>query len=382
MKNKLFKLTALWMVGFALVSCQHDVDVFGISTDLALNNMPGYYTFTVVDSATMIVSKTECYLEQQEDGVGKGYYRESVSGMCTPTDEQKPITWDAVLSEDKLSMVVTLTFEDGTTRQLNWRDGVLQTENKFEKTGASNISALNDAYTQLTNMKFEATKKTYYDHIVKVDYLAWKTKVDGNGRKGYTMEEAEAKKAEYESALEPYKDTIVWYFRTQLSAHRIDHAYLDSIIDGTDTTYVVKDMVYIDPEGKHPITYLISETKQRDEQINDRPEVIEQGTIVFNRAGEANTGNYSYRKQTWTEKYYTDPGTPEAITTDSTYSMQASAWAITSVSSQKKFDVLLFGTEKVNNEEKQDKFATLKISDYDAKKGEMTVGTLIYKLKQ
>ena len=66
MKNKIFKLTALWMVVVGLAACQsNDVDVFGISAGLALDNMPGYYTFTEVDSTTMTVVKTEYYLEKK-----------------------------------------------------------------------------------------------------------------------------------------------------------------------------------------------------------------------------------------------------------------------------------------------------------------------------
>lgn len=376
MKNNLFKLTVLWMVGFALASCQHDVDVFGLSTNLALKNMPGYYTLTVVDSATMIVTKTECNLEKQVNGVGKGYYRVSVSGMCAPSDDQKPITWDAVMSEDKLSMITTLTFEDGNTKVFKWRDGVLHLEDgTYDKTGASNISALNTAYEQLENKEFEVSKKTYFAHLDTVYFLAWKTQVDF-----WKPEDTASMKAQYLAELQPYLDTIKWYIQNVRPVGDVQY----DTVSGQLINLVVVDPVASSRgsnKGKHGVTHVVKEDTLQHQvlQINDRPEEIELGTLAFNRVGDANSGVYTYRKQTWTEECYTDPTSPKAQTTDSSYTMQPAVWAITSITSNKKFDVLFKGTE---NGTKEGAFSTVNISDFDADKGELVVGTLKYKLKQ
>lgn len=376
MKNKLFKLTALWIVVVGLAGCQSDVDVLGISNDLALGKMPGYYTFTEVDSVAMTVTKTEYYLEKMKDGIGKGYRRVSTSGMCTPTDTQEPITWSAVMAENKLSMTTTIAYENGDTEVFKWMDGVLQeTEDSSQKTAASSITSLFDIYDKLANTKFEISQKSYYPHPDTVEYVAWKTENDF-----FAPEDTAAQKAAYLNELTPYLDTIKWYLGY---VGQIGTVYLDSV------TGELHNLVVVSPEpskrgsnkGKHGITHviMIDTLQTRVDQINDRPAQMLNSTLAFMRVGETNTGSLLYSKQTWTEEYYIDPSSPQAIATDSMYSFDASAWAVSSVTSSVAFDVLFKGVE---NGQTQDAFTTINVSDFNKEKGEMVVGTLKYKVKQ
>ena len=376
MKNNLFKLTALLVVVVGLAACQRDVDVLGISTGLALENMPGYYTLTEVDSATMTVVKTECYLAKRVNGIGNGHYRVSKSGMCTTTDVEKSITWDAVMAENKLSMTTTIAFEDGETKVLRWSEGVLHDgENVYQKTGSSSISSLKTIYEDLANTEFEIDKKAYYPHPDTIEFLAWKTDVTY-----FAPEDTAAQKQTYLDELVPYMDTIKWYVQ---NIGQVGTVYVDSV------TGELMNLVVVSPQpasrgankGKHGITHvvMIDTLQTRVDQVNDRPKEITYSTLAFKRAGETNTGSYVYHHQTWTEECYTDPTSPAAIATDSTYTIDASAWAITAVTSNDIFDVLFKGLE---NGKTPNAFNTVSVSEYNRDKGELVVGTLKYLLKQ
>ncbi len=376
MKNKFIKLAALCVVVAGLAGCQSDVDVFGISSDLALGKMPGYYTFTEVDSTAMKVTKTEYYLEKINDGIGKGYRRVSTSGMCAPTDAQEPITWSAVMAENKLSMTTTITSENGETEVFAWSEGVLHKANGVSrKTSSSSITSLNTIYENLANTEFEIAQKSYYPHPDTIDFIAWKTENDF-----FAPEDTAAQKAAYLKELAPYLDTIKWYLGY---AGQIGTVYLDSV------TGELCNLVVVSPQassrgsnkGKHGITHviMIDTLQTRVEQIDDRPAQMLNSTLAFMRAGETNTGSYFYRKQTWTEEYYIDPSSPQAIATDSTYTFDASAWAVPSVTSSVIFDVLFKGIE---NGKTQDAFTTINVSDFNKEKGELVVGELKYKVKQ
>lgn len=377
MKNKIFKLTALWMVVVGLAACQsNDVDVFGISAGLALDNMPGYYTFTEVDSTTMTVVKTEYYLEKKVDGVGKGYYRVSTSGMCASTDEQEAITWDAVMAENKLSMTTTILFENGDTKVLRWSEGVLHDDNEVsKKTDKSSISSLNSIYEDIANKEFEVDQKSYYAHPDTIEFLAWKTDVTY-----FAPEDTLAQKQAYLADLAPYLDTIKWYVQ---NIGQIGTVYIDPV------TGELENLVIVDPKagsrgktaGKHGITHvvMIDTLQSRVVQVNDRPKAFTYSTLAFNRVGETNTGSYFFNQQTWTEEYYTDPTSPQALATDTTYAIDASAWAITTVTNSDIFDVLFKGLE---NGQTPDAFTTVSVSEFNREKGELVVGTLKYMLKQ
>jgi hypothetical protein len=173
---------------------------------------------------------------------------------------------------------------------------------------------------------------------------------------------------------------------------------LDTVINGTDTTYQVANLVYVEPTpnsaGKHLITYLVSTVKQRDDQVNDRPKATISSVMEFTRVGDQNSAVYSYELHEWSEEFYTAPTDPKATVHDSISSFVASSWAIPTYTNGLKFDVLLFGkseltevkteggTETMNTHKEQENvFQTLMISSYSKKKGEATLNELKYTLK-
>ena len=378
MKNKIFKLTALLLLVVGFVACQKDdVDVFGISTGLALEKMPGYYTFTEVDSVTMTVTKTECCLEKQVDGVGKGYYLVSKSGVNPSPDDKKLITWDAVMAENKLSMTTTITFSDGETKVFRWSEGVLyDASNKVStKTAKSSVDALKTINADLANKAFEIDQKSYYPHPDTIEFVAWTTDVTY-----FAPEDTTSAKANYLAELAPYNDTIKWYIK---NIGQIGTVYIDSV------TGELQNLVVIDPtpssrgknKGKHGITHVIQiDTLQsRVEQIKDRPQELLSSNVEFKVAGSNYTGSYNYHQETWTEEWYLKPGSPEAIYTDSAYAFVATKWAVTAVSNDNVFDVLMKGSE---NGKPQVSFTTIHVSEFNREKGELVIGTLKYLLKQ
>lgn len=386
MKNNYLKLTALWMVVACFAACQHDVDVIGVSEGLAKKNMLGAYTHTAVDSALMQVTKIEYKLTKDASDATKNYCRKSVAGdKCTLSDEIIPMTWETAIAANKISMIVTVTLENGETKQLSWWDGQLhEGEDTFVKSGSSEIDAQKAVYDDLFNTEFVANETDYYEHEDTVKFLAWTTDVDY-----FAPEDTTQAKEDYLTGLEKMlagmdanMDTIKWYIQ---NVHSVGKAYVDA--EGN-----LQGVIWVDPEpakrgknaGKHGITHLILlDTLQwRIEQINDRPMKHVESNMSFLRTGEDNTGEYYYHIETWTEEYYTEPGSAKAIATDSVYSMKASAWALTSIASSKKFDVLMKGKETVNGVEKEEAFTTIKISGFDKAKGEATVGETSYKLKQ
>lgn len=398
MKNNLFKLTALLVVVVGLVSCREKVNVIGVTENVSNKTLQGCYFHTVLDSATMTTFKKECIFKEDSTGSHVGYYRTCRAGQGALVDDPKPFTWVSVMDPSLLFKTIVVTFEDGSKKEFKWENGILDDgEDEYSKsvTGLSDVDVELGIITDLENTEYKAEQKTFHKHMVDVPYLSWKTKVD---RTSYLPADTAAKAAKYRADLEPYKDTIVWFLRTQVSTHTLGFVYLDTVINGADTTYEPINIVYVDPvpnsAGKHSITYLVSEQKTREEQVNDRPESVISSIMAFKRVGDVNTALYTYEVHAWSEKYYTDPTSPEAIAHDSVYSMNASAWMITEYTNSLKFDVLLFGktelsekiteggTEVINtHEEKNDVYQTLNISGYSKKKGEATQAGLKYKLQ-
>lgn len=398
MKNKLFKLTALLVVVLGLAGCQKEVDVMGITNDLANKNLQGCYTYTALDSATMTTYKQECFITESATGEHIGYFRTCRAGQGATTDVKIPFTWVAEMAADHLTMKVTAKFEDDTEKQFVWDGGIIKDEDfSYTKSvsGLSDVDVQLAIFADLENTHFEHASTTFFKHLVKVDYLAWNTKVD---RKSYAPEDTLAQKNTYLAQLEPYMDTIVWYIRTQVPEHTIGFAHLDTVINGTDTTYQVANLVYVEPTpnsaGKHLITYLVSTVKQRDDQVNDRPKTTISSVMEFTRVGDQNSAVYSYELHEWSEEFYTAPTDPKATVHDSISSFVASSWAIPTYTNGLKFDVLLFGkseltevkteggTETMNtHKEQEDVFQTLMISGYSKKKGEATLNDLKYTLK-
>ena len=382
MKNKIFKLTALWMVVVGLAACQsNDVDVFGVCSDLAHKNMLGYYTFTEVDSATMQVFKKEYYIARNADGSQVGSYRESMAGQLAPTISETPITaWEAVMAENKLSMQVTVTLDGGETRLLAWYDNEMHYDGKiFIKNSISEIDAQFTIYEELANTEYSGTKKKYYEHKDTIKYMAWKTDLL-YALPGDTAKVRDSLMAE----LTPYLDTIKWVV--------LNTSDLNGVIKYDSVTGDLTGLVDIATKpvsrttdetikGKHIVTYLTKVDTARTVilKLKDRPKEIQDGTAAFGTVGYTKTASYFYHKATWTEEYYTTPTSPKALHTDSTYTMEASEWVITVVSSKQKFDLLLKGKA---NGESEDSYVTLPMNGFDKAKGTFLIEELKYYLKQ
>ena len=393
MKNKILLCAcSLAVLVGVLSSCKKDADVLGISKGIANKTMLGIYTYTAIDSATMQVFKKECALKKDNDGNQTGYYRESKAGQGTGSDVSVPMTWAAEMAADNLSMNLTLQLENGTTKTLVWADGVIREGNiEYPKSlsGLSEIDTQNSIYENVENKKMEGVSTAFHEHLDTVPYLAWKTTVEF-----VAPADTAAKKAEILQSLEQYTDTIIWFLRTQVAEHRLDRVCLDTVIAGEDTSYVLVDLVYIEPKasekdrtkGKHGVTYLVSEVKDRVDQVNDRPSVAIACALSVDRTSDVNTAVFAYEYRQWSKEYYTDPTSEKAIAYDSLYTFNASAWAVSTITNSKKFNLLLFGDNQIVVKEykagsevrnqtidRDDVFNTLSLSGYDANKGEATI---------
>lgn len=398
------KLTALVLAVVSLAGCQKDTDIFGVTEDIANKTILGYYSYTTLDSTTMQVFKEEYSLQRDNAQQQIGYYRKSTAGQGAKSDGYVDLTWLAVMTPDKLKMEVSSNLKDGSKKNFLWIDGLIQADGKaYEKSisGVSDIDTQNSINTNLENTEFEGVTKAFYEHLEDVKYLAWKTKVD---RTSYLPADTAEKKAKYEGQLAQYIDTIVWYLRTQVTEHTLGYVHLDTVFTEDpetheiDTTYVPVNIVYVDPvpndAGKHLITYLTSEIKKRKDQVNDRPSSIISSTMAFKRSGDVNTASYTYRKQLWAEECYLDPTSAKAISTDSLYSYDATAWMIPSYAGTRQFDVLLKGKETITKNKNisgvdqptetivnDPTYHALLISEFDKNKGKATIGEIKYKMK-
>lgn len=380
MKNNFLKLTALWMVVACFAACQHDVDVIGISEGLAKKNMLGSYAYTAVDSALMQVTKIEVLLDKDEKGAPTGYYRRSEArqGQYAPTDERTPISWETAIAENKLWMNVSLMLDGGEKQEMTWFDNQLhQGGDLYKRSASSEIDMQNTLYGAIENTEYTALQSTYYEHKDTIKNIGWKQKTQSG-----TKEQIAQAALEKIEELAPYMDTIAWYLRFKVKTHVLGKAYLDTVITGTDTAYVAQNVVWVNTSGKG-MTYLTQKDTIEWEigQINDRPMEKIVSNMAFYRQGETNTGNYFYHIQTWKKESYTEATPKPAPDTDSTYTMEASAWALTTISKKTEFEVLMKGTETVNDgEPKEDAFTSIHISGFNKDKGEATVGELKYTL--
>lgn len=401
--NKTLEVIALLAVAvIGLVGCKKNADVLGITEKLANKTMLWCYVCTEVDSVTMTTFTKECMLNSDKDGNKTGYYRECRFGQGAPADVKRPFTYETSRAADNLSMDVVATFENGEQLKFKWADGAVTINNQVypqTMSGYSDIDVLLKIYENLANTEFASQAATYHEHIVKVPYLEWKTAV-----KYYAPEDTAQAKADYLEALKPYTDTIVWFLREIVPSHTLGYARLDTVIDGVDTTYVVADLVYVDPKaseksknlGKHCITYLASRETTRDVQQNDRPKTLMESTMAFNVTDNSKTAVYTLTKHEWSDEFYKEtPDVSKVITHDSIYTFNASEWIVPAYTNGLKFEILLSGksefkekkveggVEKINKEAITDNdYHKLLITGFNKTKGVATEGELNYKLKK
>ena len=403
---KSIKLTAFVLVLVSLAGCKKDVDVIGISDNLANKTMLGYYTYTVLDSTNMQTSKKEYFLDRDDAGNQKGYYRESKAGNGVSTDENIPMTWEAVMAEDRLSMTVTATLQGGKSKSFKWADGIIYEDgNSFAKSMAnlSNIDVQNKIYSQISNGEFEVADTTFYDHQEKRYYLGWKTDIDVAATEGEANTKAQAIIDDLEKN---YHDTIVWYLRTKAKDHKIGtYAQIgDTIVKGEDTTFVLVGLAVVEPlkEGGFAITYVKKKTGEFEYvQINDRPSKIVYSSLIFKDADNKKSGSYKWQKSEFSKEHYTKPGGAKDTSLDSLVVFTATEWAVPDFTNQAKFEVLFHGSGDstitatkagAETQEKmpmKEKYFVLPLSGYTEKKNkegkllyiEVTMGNLKYRKK-
>jgi len=345
---KSIKLTAFVLALVSLAGCKKDVDVIGISDDLANKTMLGYYTYTSLDSVNMQTSKKEFYLNRDKAGNQTGYFRENAAGDGVSSDQTTTLTWTSVMAEDKLSMTITATLKDGSVKTFKWADGIIYAAgNPYEKSVAniSNIDVQQDVYKQVDNVVFECSEASYYDHKVNKDYLAWSMKIAQNK----TEEEANALLADTLNTKANYQDTIIWFLRNMTNNQQIANVTrLDTIISGTDTTFNVVGYgkKVLNAKGKYNVQYLASSVKTMQVQVNDWPQSIVYSSITLKNVNNARTAEYKWQKSYAGREHYMPEykGIHKNDTTlDSLYIFTASKWVIPSFTNQAKFDILFLG---------------------------------------
>ena len=377
MKNKIFKLTALWMVVVGLAACQSNENVLPITENLANQTLLGYYTYTTLDSVAMQTASEEYYLMRDAKGEQKGYYRTSVMGDGAATDESTQLTWVSKMADDQMSMLIEATLKQGQVKNFVWQDGVIKEgENWFDKNVAdmSNITVQNTIYNnQLTNVVFEIADTTYHSHTVKAYYLAW----DAKRKQQVAKEDTASVKQSYLDKLIPQMDTIIWFLKNKTTTGYIGtRTHLENI-DGKDT---IIDLVYVTGTDPYTVYYLASSKKYDEIQINDQPATILYSNMTFNRVNNLNTAYYKWQKSEYSIEHYLKPGKAADKGSDSLYTFTASKWVVPEYTNLAKFDVMLYGTgdstitqinagveSVVKQETYTDAYQTLNLSGYGEK---------------
>lgn len=385
MRNKLLVCVCALAL-FGMVGCRKDkTDLFAVDEQLAQKTLVGTYVYTAVDSTTMSTTFYEWNLAKD----GTGYYQQRTTGNGTVQDNKKTLTWNSSMSEINLGMDVTVTFEDATTENLLWTDGVLYLPSyatvKVANSTATTSATLDESLQDVT---FILDDTLYYQREDSIPYLKWTSDVAY-----YAPEDTASAKAQYLSDLAAYSDTIKWYIR---KFGNVASAHIDSV------TGELVDLVIVDTTaakrgknaGKHGITFLVSSVDTIVEMRNVGPLNVARGTIALKREGNRNIGSFSYRYVELTEEVYTDPTSNKAIVKDSTFTMPEVEWTIQSIINGRTFDVLLSGAStlkyieekagvEVTNEQKDTEkdFQTLSLSGFVISKGVVDYQGETYNLK-
>jgi len=324
MKNKiLFCACALALVVAMFTACEKQVDVEGLTEQVAQKTMLGMYSYMEVDTANMAVIIKEWTLA--DDTVGRhGSYRVASTGNGLDENSTTELTWvEAIKAEDGLSMTIPITLASGEKKELVWANGVVSVD---DYTTEKSIISMGDVL-RTTNDNFSNTSWAFNDTTSYITsrqdtmkYLAWKTAVVS-----YTQEQIDSAK----QAMIDYRDTLLWFNATYPS-RAVPDTVRFSTKPQTDGTY----------KGQVSIPYEDMEIKTI--KTNHGPLKIINSTMDFNRdAALANTGKFFYREQNWNEIYYDDPTSSEAKYSDSIVDLNNMKWTPCSFNTIKKFNVLI-----------------------------------------
>ena len=398
MKNKFFKLTALWMVVVGLAACQSNENILPIAENLANQTLLGFYAYTTLDSASMQTTSEEYYLKRDENGDQKGRYRICVIGNGAELDTPSDYTWVSKMADDQMSMLIKAILEQGSVeKNVIWQDGIVKDgDHWFDKNlgGVSSIDVLKTIYKeQLTNVVLEVADTSFYDHYVDCPYLEWKSA----NTKNVLKDDTARLKAEKFAELWAQKDTIIWYLKNKTQNGYIGTRTHYANIDGRDT---IIDLVYIGGSGeKFTLWYIKSQENKGNTQadqikVYDWPSKITNSKMEFNRNGMLNTASYSWHKVEYSEGHYLRPGTFNDSGTDSLYTFAATQWVVSDFVNMAKFDVLMRGSgdstiskidKGVESVVKQkafvDIYQTLNITEYSEKLN-LTDSTVYVSAKQ
>lgn len=336
MRNKLLHSRGtmpVWMMVLAVlclgaVSCQKKYSPMDSIEKMADKNIPGYYSWIGVDSATLVASLKEYKLEKG----GAGVYRESKSGdgQDIATTSQN-VTWSRGEFTDGNSFVnMFVNFENGGSQALKWGSAALFFEGKTYGSG-SKINNLDAIYADFANQAFEKVDSAFFTRVDTVldTYLAW-TQAKGTAAK--LTEEQIAEKREY-FALQWVKDTIAWFNANHLPMG--SKPIPDSIAVGkkSGNTYIC--VYYIGEERTDSIPV----------DVHLANKEFTNSTFYFDRdASFKNTGYYCHHYFRQDSAHYLDPTAANANAKDSLSMFVADSWCVGTSLGTSAFDIVARGT--------------------------------------
>ena len=376
MKNKFLLCACLIAMGAAvLTSCKKQEDLSVIDAQIANKTLLGTYIFIDVDSAAMNSTLHEWNLAIDDNGQRVGYYGVAATGNGLDRDESTPLTWsEATMTDMGLAMSVPVKV-GSEEKVLKWHDGVLSTADyTTEKSLISLASTLRSVHDNFKGLDFVHNDTSSYI-TTRMDtalYLAWKSEVVY-----FTQEQID----EYKQFLLENADTLAWFNETY-PMRAVPDTVRFSTKQQADGTY----------KGQIPSAYEDKEITQI--KTNHGPLHIINGEMVFGREDKTNTASFVFHEQTWTEQFYTKPGSESASYIDYMVEITDATWTPISFINVKKFNILLKGKTKITyfesiaGKEKsevlvddKEYFYEIPLSGFSRLDGEVTYNELKYKQK-
>jgi hypothetical protein len=386
--NNLYKsikvIAVLAVAVIGLVACQNDnTDLFAIDSNLANKQMKKhpFYCYVRVDSVLMNTTMYEWNLTENEAGEQVGYYRVATTGNGLDSDATDSLTWNAVMSEDGLSMLVSAELKEAGRKELVWRNGVVEADGYatswFDISEAKVLRTLHDIFYNIKFVVNDTTPSLFYDKKV-FKYLHW-TQVQAY----LSLDSINA----YDAWLMDYKDTIAWFNN---SVYCKGNPVVDYVKHGKNPQ----------ASGQYKGLYLCVLPLSKEEKLilTDTivlgPARIVNSEMNYNLVNGEYKGDYVCRIQEWSQDYYMDPAEPTATWLDSTYSIVDAIWTPSEYINTTTFTVLMKGHEtthvqasKAGKETKNvstDKavaFHPIALKEYDRADSIPTikVGDIIYK---
>ena len=373
--NKTVQFAAIIAVtAFGLVACnkKDTTDLLAVDAQLAQKTLLGNYVSVQIDSSKMTTTITEWKFENGSEGK-VGVFKEASVGNGVESFKSAPITWsDATLSADKLYYTVPVVV-NGESKNLIWRDGVIEADDYVTVKQVISIADI----AQTLNTDFANLNYVYNDTVnfqtVRFDsvpFLYWNTQV---------VEYSQTQIEEYKAYLAGMTDTIAWFnLNYPPSARGASDEIPDTVRFSTKplANGLYRGLIPIATED----TAIVTDTTVYG------PSQIINSELVFSRDdSKKNTGSYSYQIRTWSDDYYLNPGSAEAVAKDSLFVLDDAAWAVTSFTNAKKFVATMKGNQTITLDGKADTkagaFVDFSLSSFNTANGTVELNGLVYKLK-